>query len=392
MNPKQVIYRGDIYSTSGYARAVRSNIRALIENGVEVFSQPQRHDNITFEPDDFWKKNMNKILRVHGKDCKIRITQQTPDLYQCNPLLYEIGYTVFETSRIPDWDDPGTKNRNWVSQLNKCNEVWTASEFCRSVFKDSGVTVPVKVFPHPIDLDLYKPGPRKSLVIGNEEVNKDKMVFLSVFQWNKRKDPYSLLLAWWAEFARNPDVSLVIKTYAKGFDNNDTVIEIIRRFKKECFVRNDVGNVYIFTSQLDDAKMVELYRSCDVLVTTTKGEGFGLPVQEAQACGLPCVYPRSSALTEFAYGWPVRTYAEPAHGVENGWYTVDMNWWPVDVEDLRKQLRSAFNLWKSSRSIPQEWKSEARSKVLDHSYKQIGSSMLSRLAEIKTESFSRINS
>lgn len=383
MTPLEVIYRGDVFSTSGYARAVRNNIRAMVENNVDVVIQGQRHDDITFDPDPFWKFNISRSLRQPSNRCRIRITQQTPDLYVFSPNYYEIGYTVFETSRIPFWDVDGIPSKNWVTQLNRCQEVWTASEFCKKVFQESGVTRPIYVFPHPIDLNVYSPGPRKPLVIGNEDVSKDKMVFLSVFQWNKRKDPYNLLLAWWAEMGGVKDASLVLKTHANNHTDSDAIAEVVRKYKKDCYLRNDASNVYLFTAQLDEERMVDMYRSSDVQVTATKGEGFGLPFQEAQACGVPSIYPNASALPEFARGWPVKTIEEPAHGVHTSWYTVDMNWWTVDISDLRKQFRNAYNVWKANKNaIPQEIKEEARKPIEMHSYGMIGQRMYDRVKNI----------
>jgi len=47
-----------------------------------------------------------------------------------------------------------------------------------------------------------------------------------------------------------------------------------------------------------DAAMNELYNACDVYFTTTLGEGWGLPVTEAMAAGLPVVAPRHTSLAE----------------------------------------------------------------------------------------------
>lgn len=53
-----------------------------------------------------------------------------------------------------------------------------------------------------------------------------------------------------------------------------------------------------FLGQVDDAELVELYRSADCLVMPSLHEGFCFPVAEAQACGLPVIAARSTALPE----------------------------------------------------------------------------------------------
>lgn len=65
------------------------------------------------------------------------------------------------------------------------------------------------------------------------------------------------------------------------------------------------------TGMVGDEAMASWYGSLDVLSNCSWGEGFGLPVVEAQACGVPVVVTRASAMTELCgAGW--MTGGEPA--------------------------------------------------------------------------------
>ena len=55
-----------------------------------------------------------------------------------------------------------------------------------------------------------------------------------------------------------------------------------------------------FLHGLDDEAMVSLFNACDVLAQPSLAEGFGLPVAEAFACGLPAVVSDGGALAEVA--------------------------------------------------------------------------------------------
>lgn len=67
-----------------------------------------------------------------------------------------------------------------------------------------------------------------------------------------------------------------------------------------------VGSDVIFPSGyhpvngISDEALNDLYNASDVYFTTTLGEGWGLPVTEAMAAGLPVVAPRNSSLQEIA--------------------------------------------------------------------------------------------
>ncbi len=57
---------------------------------------------------------------------------------------------------------------------------------------------------------------------------------------------------------------------------------------------------------VDDASMVDVYNAMDVYLTTTQGEGWGLPALEAMACAVPCVVPDWSGLGEWVEGAAMR--------------------------------------------------------------------------------------
>jgi len=72
---------------------------------------------------------------------------------------------------------------------------------------------------------------------------------------------------------------------------------------------------------MDDAQMRSWYRSLNVLLAATYGEGYGLPVEEAHACGIPVIGTRCSALTEHipqGTGWLIdgQRWWNPHHQAE----------------------------------------------------------------------------
>ena len=61
MIPK-VIWRGDLTSPSGYSRAIRAHVRALMESGGDVIAENRQHDVTTVQLDTYWSTHMPKFL------------------------------------------------------------------------------------------------------------------------------------------------------------------------------------------------------------------------------------------------------------------------------------------------------------------------------------------
>lgn len=78
-------------------------------------------------------------------------------------------------------------------------------------------------------------------------------------------------------------------------------------------VQNNLG--------FSEAQMRTIYQSLDVLLEPSRAEGFGLPILEAAACGVPSIATRHSAmveLTESSGGWLVN--ADPMRMVTETWW------------------------------------------------------------------------
>ena len=63
-----------------------------------------------------------------------------------------------------------------------------------------------------------------------------------------------------------------------------------------------LGDRVTFTGFVPDEHLVVLYNAATMLVLPSKGEGFGLPVVEAMACGLPVAASDRNALPEVLGG------------------------------------------------------------------------------------------
>jgi glycosyltransferase involved in cell wall biosynthesis len=82
-------------------------------------------------------------------------------------------------------------------------------------------------------------------------------------------------------------------------------------------------------------QMAHFYSSLDVLLAASCGEGFGIPVIEAQACGVPAIVTDFSAQPEVCgAGWKVAH--SPYYTPQNSWQA------HPDVEDMVEALDRAY--------------------------------------------------
>lgn len=74
---------------------------------------------------------------------------------------------------------------------------------------------------------------------------------------------------------------------------------------------------YAYVVGFSEEHMANLYSSFDVLLSVSKGEGFGIPIIEAQACGTPVITGDWTAMSELNFaGWKV--YKNEADRTWNG--------------------------------------------------------------------------
>lgn len=214
------------------------------------------------------------------------------DVFHKNDGKYKIGFTMLETTGIP---------KEWARQCNMMDEVWVPSQFNVETFRNSGVKVPIHVIPLGVDPNYYSP-----LIHSYKKQNK--YTFLSVFEWGERKAPEVLLKAYSKAFKKTDNVVLICKVI-----NNDGGINIDEEIRKLNLPENGPEIIFLYNTKFADYEMSTLYRSADCFVISTRGEGWGMPILEAMACGLPAIATNWSSQVDFFN---------------------EQNGYPVDVESL----------------------------------------------------------
>ncbi len=119
---------------------------------------------------------------------------------------------------------------------------------------------------------------------------------------------------------QNKKLILSVSTTAKR-KNTETVIETMHILGEDYFlvrVGKDLGIGKSFQN-ISQEKLNDIYNACDILIFPTLGEGFGYPVIEAMATGLPVVASNIDVMKEVASQAAVLTEPTPgacAEGVK----------------------------------------------------------------------------
>ena len=188
-----------------------------------------------------------------------------PYYYKFHENQYKIGYTPWE-STMP--------HEGWVDSINQMDEFWTTSDWCKNVFANAGVTVPIYVYEHGIDHSWapYRRTPGRVLK------------FLHHGEPATRKCGQMTLDAFTDLFGNDDRYSLTIKSnghpMARAKLPDGSIIGAPDRY----------SNVTINKTTLPLHELISLYYQHDVLIYPSFGEGFGFIPIQALATGMPVIF------------------------------------------------------------------------------------------------------
>ncbi|MHB1630442.1 MAG: glycosyltransferase, partial [Bacilli bacterium] len=181
----------------------------------------------------------------------------------------------------------------WVEPiLSQVDQVWVYSKNTLEMYVNSGIPEK-KIFVFPLGVNSHifcSSGPTLNL----KTLKSFKFLFVGGTIWRKGID--ILLTAYIKSFTKDDDVCLVIKDFgSNSFYKGQTSEETIRKL----LLTPNAPEIIYISEDLTELQMAALYRSCNVLVHPYRGEGFGLPILEAMASGIPVIVPDKGPAIEF---------------------------------------------------------------------------------------------
>jgi glycosyltransferase involved in cell wall biosynthesis len=190
---------------------------------------------------------------------------------------HNIQWIVFESTRIPE---------NILAVCQACEQVWVPSDWGRSVLIANGIApTRIRVIPEGVDGNRFH-------THGRKPYRKDRPFrFLTVGKYEQRKSLDETIDAFAQVYANTPAIELIIKS--NYFVNHDQKFTALQNK-----IQN-LNNVQLIWGEMPGHDLAQLYRSCDAFVLPSRAEGWGLPLIEAAASGLPIITTNYSGQTEF---------------------------------------------------------------------------------------------
>jgi glycosyltransferase involved in cell wall biosynthesis len=301
---KKVLLIGPVFNQSGYGEHARNVMRALRKNSnIDLYLLATAWAKTSIVSEDteehsFFKYCLQKHqLALENGNAAYDVTIQVsvPNEYQ-KLAPVNIGVTAgVESDKI---------SMEFIEGCNKMNKIITTSSFSKEILESTSYVVDGKKVKIEVPVE-YIGYPVKVFGTSSESKLKfdTKFNFLTVGQICPRRNMESCVRWFVEQFHDNKDVGLVVKTsYANNctqdrFFTEKRLKELVSNYKnKKC-------SVYLLHGPMTDQEMDDLYKHPDIncLITTTHGEGYGLPLFEAAYNGLPIIAPDYSGYKDFLY-------------------------------------------------------------------------------------------
>jgi glycosyltransferase involved in cell wall biosynthesis len=341
---KELIWFAPLYDPSGYANCARDYIFALHKLGAKVKAEPVTFwspikGGLTEEQQELLKA----LEQTPVSSDASKVQHMVPDCYHKDRNFetrkMNIGYTVFETDRIP---------ATWVKRMEMMGKIFVPTTFNLATFHRGGVPRGKMVkIPHIVNTEKLDPSKYEPMPVPDHL--RKEFYFLSILDFTKRKGWDILLRSYLREFRGNRDVGLIFKAYFGGVTDShkQNLIKRLKAFKHNLGIKNP-PDIIFFGEVMPDIQLYRLYKTAHCYVHCSRGEGWNLTASESMAMEMPVITTNWSGHLEFCK--PEHSYLIDVLGFEladEEMIKISPNYtgqkWAIPSEEhLRKLMRHVY--------------------------------------------------
>jgi glycosyltransferase involved in cell wall biosynthesis len=259
----------------------------------------------------------------------------------------------------------------WAQACNTMDAVVVPSQHAKQCLTNSGTIVkPLYVIPEAYNEAITTVDSQTDLF--NFKTSFNFLLFGQLTGNNPNNDRKNMFntVKWICEsFKDDPDVGIVIKTNLgtnSKIDRN-IVTSMLKTLLTEVR-KSQYPKVYLLHGDMDDETVASLYKNKQIkaLIALTRGEGFGLPILEAAASGLPIVATGwSGHLDYLKLGKFINIYyqLDEVHKsrIDGNIFIKGARWANASEEDFKKRITK----FRTNNTIPFEWAADLQKKIVE---------------------------
>ena len=304
---KKVLLKGPILTASGYGEHCRQVFKALLNRqNIDLYVIPTNWGHTSWilnhEYDNGIIRSILKYAKKQTTNLKFDESFQVllPDEWK-NLAKKNIGITAgFEADIVKS---------SWIDEVNKMSKVIVPSEFTKAAFvktsKKTGkkLYTKIKVINEAYFKYIDDQIALDKDMLTNLSHDKNILVVAQITSNNNKSDRKNIFktIHCALEFVKNKDIGVVLKVNYGKHSKSD--LDKIKVILKDKFSSEDLKKVTLLFGNASIKDLVNVYKSNKIscLLSGTRAEGWGLPILEAAACGLPVIATNYSAYKEFMH-------------------------------------------------------------------------------------------
>lgn len=311
---KKLIFRGPIQTASGYGVHARMLLKALDESGkfdITAMSVPWGATPLIYDDSEEQKRIKELSMKFNPQapgefDISVQVT--IPNEFMKLAPKNVCVTAGIETDRVsPVWQ----QKSNEFADVVVVPSVHSARSFNQGIYNGMKgpdqvlLRKPLYILPEWVNADVFNTAP-VDVLPGLEDMPDFNFITVGLgmekAEGEDRKN-ITLLVRWFCEqFKNSTEVGLVLKVSmvnASELDFKNTR-ERIKSIKQQTGC-GQFPRIKLIHGRLSDGELAALYKHPKVkaFITTTHGEGFGLPIIEAASCGLPVIATNWSGHLDF---------------------------------------------------------------------------------------------